>query len=95
MFNSTPVYGQLFTLLRQYSRAKDLRHFKTLAWMVSALIYSGQRASACLGTVCAKGERKKRKAWSVGNATVFGQWAGAGQPDVCAAKDFGQCNSLR
>lgn len=29
-------------------------------------------------------ERKKRKAWSVGNATVFGQWAGAGQPDVCA-----------
>ena len=42
MFNSTPLYGQLFTLLRQYSRAKDLRHFKTLAWMVSALIYSGQ-----------------------------------------------------
>ena len=42
MFNSTPLYGQLFTLLRQYSRANDLRHFKTLAWMVSALIYSGQ-----------------------------------------------------
>lgn len=42
MSNSTPLYGQLFALLRQYSRASDLRHFKALAWMVSALIYSGQ-----------------------------------------------------
>lgn len=42
MSSSTPLYGQLFALLRQYSRASDLRHLKTLAWMVSALIYSGQ-----------------------------------------------------
>lgn len=42
MTNSTHLYGQLFDLLRQYSRASDLRHLKALAWMVSALIYSGQ-----------------------------------------------------
>jgi len=39
---STQLYGQLFDFLRQYSRAHDLRHFKALAWMVSALIYSKQ-----------------------------------------------------
>lgn len=42
MSSSTLLYGQLFALLRQHSRASDLRHLKTLAWMVSALIYSGQ-----------------------------------------------------
>lgn len=41
MANSTHVYGQLFDFLRQYSRAKDLRHLKALAWMTSALIASG------------------------------------------------------
>lgn len=42
MTSSTQLYGQLFGFLRQYCRAQDLRHLKALAWMVSALIYSGQ-----------------------------------------------------
>lgn len=42
MSNSTHLYGQLLDFLRQYSRASDLRHFKALAWMVSALVCSGQ-----------------------------------------------------
>lgn len=42
MSNSTPLYGQILAFLRQYSCAQDLRHFKTLAWMVSALVGSGQ-----------------------------------------------------
>jgi Transposase DDE domain len=42
MTHSTQLYGQLFGFLRQYCRAEDLRHLKALAWMVSALIYSGQ-----------------------------------------------------
>lgn len=42
MTNSTLLYGQIFALLRQYSRARDLRHFQTLAWMVSGLIGSGK-----------------------------------------------------
>lgn len=36
------MYGQLLAVLSQYSRASDLRHLKALAWMVSALICSGQ-----------------------------------------------------
>ncbi len=42
MRHSTQLYGQLFGLLRQYCRVQDLRHLKALAWMVSALICSGQ-----------------------------------------------------
>jgi len=42
MSNSTHLYGQVFAFLRQYSRARDLRHLKALAWMVSALVCSGQ-----------------------------------------------------
>ncbi|XHX79316.1 MAG: transposase [Stenomitos frigidus ULC029] len=42
MSHSTQLYGQLFGFLRQYCRAQDLRHLKALAWMVSALICSGQ-----------------------------------------------------
>jgi len=42
MTPSTQLYGQLFGFLPQYCRAQDLRHLKALAWMVSALIYSGQ-----------------------------------------------------
>lgn len=41
MANSTHLYGQTFDFLRQYSRAKDLRHLKALAWMTSGLIASG------------------------------------------------------
>lgn len=46
MTNSTHLYGQLFDFLRQYSRARDLRHLKALAWMVSALLCSGQLSLA-------------------------------------------------
>lgn len=42
MSNSTHLYRQLLDFLRQYSHASDLRHLKALAWMVSALICSGQ-----------------------------------------------------
>ncbi|XGV94807.1 MAG: transposase [Leptolyngbya sp. BL-A-14] len=42
MTRSTQLYGQIFGFLRQYCHAQDLRHLKALAWMVSALIYSGQ-----------------------------------------------------
>lgn len=42
MSNSTQLHSQLLDLLRQYSQYRDLRHLKALAWMVSALICSGQ-----------------------------------------------------
>jgi hypothetical protein len=42
MSHSTHLYGQIFSFSRQYSHARDLRHLKALAWMVSALICSGQ-----------------------------------------------------
>lgn len=42
MSNSTQLYGQLLTYLRQYSQYRDLRHIKALSWMVSALIFSGE-----------------------------------------------------
>lgn len=42
MSNSTQLYDQLLPYLRQHSRYSDLRHLKALAWMVSALICSGQ-----------------------------------------------------
>jgi hypothetical protein len=38
----TQLYDQLLHFLRQYSRYQDLRHLKALAWMVSALLCSGQ-----------------------------------------------------
>ncbi|MCT7965123.1 transposase [Laspinema sp. D1] len=42
MRTSTHLYGQLFNQLSQHSRVRDLRHLKALAWMVSALLYSGE-----------------------------------------------------
>lgn len=42
MSSSTHLYNQVFGFLRQYSRAKDVRHLKALASMVSALVCSGQ-----------------------------------------------------
>jgi Transposase DDE domain len=42
MTSSTQMYDQLFTCLRQWSQARDVRHLKTLAWMVCGLIGSGQ-----------------------------------------------------
>ncbi|WP_293030607.1 MULTISPECIES: hypothetical protein [unclassified Moorena] len=42
MSYSTQFHDQLMSFLRQYSRYRDLRHIKALAWMVSALICSGQ-----------------------------------------------------
>jgi hypothetical protein len=42
MTTSTHLYGQLFDQLSQHSRVCDLRHLKALAWMVSALLCSGE-----------------------------------------------------
>lgn len=42
MTNSTHFHRQVLDYLRQYSHYCDLRHLKALAWMVSALICSGQ-----------------------------------------------------
>jgi hypothetical protein len=42
MSNSSLLYGQLMSYLRQHSRYCDLRHLKALGWMVSALICSGE-----------------------------------------------------
>ncbi|MGK7909887.1 MAG: hypothetical protein AB4050_00155 [Synechococcus sp.] len=42
MPNSAPLFNQLLKLLRQSIRYKDLRHLKALAWMVNALICTGQ-----------------------------------------------------
>ena len=42
MSNSTPLYNQLFSLLSQYSKYRDLRHLKALVWMIIGLIQSGK-----------------------------------------------------
>ena len=42
MSTSTPLYNQLLSLLSQHSQYRDWRHLKALAWMVNALIGSGQ-----------------------------------------------------
>ena len=42
MSNSTQLHRQLLKYLRQYSHYCDLRHLSALAWMVSALLCSGQ-----------------------------------------------------
>ncbi len=42
MSNLTQLYSQVFGYLRQYSSYCDLRHLKTLAWMINGFIYSGQ-----------------------------------------------------
>lgn len=42
MSGTTQLYTQLFSLLRQYSHPRDLRHLKALAWMVTAVVCSGQ-----------------------------------------------------
>ncbi len=42
MSTSTPVYNQLFSLLSQHSKYRDLRHLKALAWMINSLICSGK-----------------------------------------------------
>jgi Transposase DDE domain len=42
MSNSTQLYSQVLGYLRQYSTYRDLRHLKTLAWMINGLIGSGQ-----------------------------------------------------
>lgn len=41
MSDSTFLHGQLFSFLRQHSIYCDLRHLKALAWMVTALLFSG------------------------------------------------------
>lgn len=39
---STPLYNQLFRLLSQHSKYRDLRHLKALVWMIIGLIHSGK-----------------------------------------------------
>lgn len=39
---SAPLYNQLFSLLSQHSKYRDLRHLKALAWMIYGLICSGK-----------------------------------------------------
>ena len=38
---ATPIYNQLLSLLSEYSQYRDLRHLKSLAWMINALLCSG------------------------------------------------------
>jgi len=42
MTPSSHLYRQLFDQLRQHSRVCDLRHLRALAWMVNALLCSGE-----------------------------------------------------
>ena len=42
MSTFAPLYNQLFSLLSQHSKYRDLRHLKALAWMVNSLICSGK-----------------------------------------------------
>lgn len=42
MSATTCLYDPVLPLLRQYSHRRDLRHLKALAWMVTALVCSGQ-----------------------------------------------------
>ena len=42
MSSSTPLYNQLFSLLSQHSKYRDLRHLKALVWMILGLIQSGK-----------------------------------------------------
>lgn len=42
MSNSAPLYNQLFSLLSQHCKYRDLRHLKTLVWMIIGLIQSGK-----------------------------------------------------
>ena len=36
------LYNQLFRLLSQHSKYRDLRHLKALVWMIIGLIHSGK-----------------------------------------------------
>jgi hypothetical protein len=42
MSYSTPLYNQLFRLLSQHGKYRDLRHLKALVWMIIGLIHSGK-----------------------------------------------------
>ncbi|MEM8831991.1 MAG: transposase [Cyanobacteria bacterium P01_G01_bin.19] len=42
MSRSTLLYHQLLSLLSQYSKYRDFRHLKALAWMINALICSSK-----------------------------------------------------
>lgn len=72
MSNSTQLHRQLLEYLRQYSHYCDLRHLSALAWMVSALICSGQLSLPAWEPYVPS---RARKAQSVERrkAAVFGQ----------------------
>lgn len=83
MTHTTQLYGQLFGFLRQYCRVRDLRHLKALAWMVSALICSGQLSLPAWEPYVPS---RATKAQSVERR--WRRWlrlsTSAGEPDVCA-----------
>lgn len=72
MTNSTHLYSQLLDFLRQYSRARDLRHLKALAWMVSAMVCSGQLSLPAWEPYVQK-ESEKSAECRATVAAIFGQ----------------------
>lgn len=83
MSNSTHFHRQLLSFLRQYSHSCDLRHLKALAWMVSALICSGQLSlpawEAYVPSRAQKAQSVERR-----NAAIFRESADSGRVLVCA-----------
>jgi hypothetical protein len=80
MPNSTHLYGQSLDFWRQYSRARDLRHLKALAWMVSALICSGQLSLSAWDVESSEKSTECRAAM----AEVFGECTNSGDGVIFA-----------
>lgn len=81
MTTSTHLYGQLFNQLRQHSRVGDLRHLKALAWMVSALLCSGELNASGMGALCTGSGNQSAK-YRATLAAVYGQWADWGHSNL-------------
>ena len=83
MSNSTHFHHQVLDYLRQYSQACDLRHLKALAWMVSALICSGQLSLPAWEPYVPS---RAQKAQSVERrkAAIYAQCSDSGRAAVCA-----------
>jgi len=63
MSNSTLLYGQLMSYLRQHSRYCDLRHLKALGWMVSALICRAVEFGSMGTHVPTRAQSPKERRW--------------------------------
>jgi len=86
MSNSTLLYGQLMSYLRQHSRYCDLRHLKALGWMVSALICSGQLNLAAWEHVPTRAQSPKHRA---AVAEIHEQRPDSSRSPVSAVSDGG------